>query len=267
MLITHTNVRTKLQPPETLNDAHQCKENGKPPHDDVPWHSIEFWCPVLWCINKPDVDTSLWYTSQAMAVISALLSLNFVISLDTETCLFLLVISHRSTRFPPMEFLWIHLFLNGLCMHYFWLCMNSILQFFRSFLLCTCALIYDMGFPSSQRHYFQPLWTMWNRLNIHTHPWAQRVQPISNCHRTFIFIPHPECNIQWFLSQMWSILTKHTAIFSRSHFLFDSLYLCTFHLWEDFIYYSVHVQNVLANIKQLPPERREIYKGKKCNNS
>lgn len=85
-----------------------------------------------------------------------------------------------------------------------------------------CVLIYDMGFPSSQRHYFQPLWTMWNRLNIHTHPWAQRVRPISNCHRTFIFIPHPERNIQWFLSQMWSTLTKHIEIFSSSLFLFYS---------------------------------------------
>lgn len=110
----------------------------------------------------------------------------------------------------------IYLFWNGLCMRYFWLCMNSILHFF---VLGMCVLIYMIWvFPGSQRHYFQPLWTMWNRLNIHTHPWAQRVRPISNCHRTFIFIPHPESNIQWFLSQMWSILTKHTAIFSSSRF-------------------------------------------------
>lgn len=215
ILVTHTNVLSEIQLPGTLNDVRRSKENGKPPHHDV-LESL-----------MPSTEMDKWTRCTYVTVVQRLdqcLLFRFCLHVQSQS-----ILSGRFSRehFLPMEGGECILFWNGLCMCYFWMFMNSILQFF----FCTrhaCTYIYMIWvFPSSQRHYFQALWTMWNRLNIHTHPWAQKVRPISNCHSTFIFIPHPESDIQWFLSQMWSILTKHTAISGSSVFFLSLSLRCT----------------------------------------
>lgn len=148
------------------------------------------WCPLLQKRTRCTDVTVVHISIHACYFNSA--SSEFCHESTHWDMVFLLFFSPRNILFSPIKvgkYIFSKIVYACAIFDCVWIGFCSFSALFRTRHVRT--YIYDMGFPSSQRHYFQPLWTMWNRLNIHTHSWAQRVRPISNCHRTFIFIPHP----------------------------------------------------------------------------